>query len=199
MPKAEVIKQPIEKVGKSFKQSAWMSIFESFITIVLGIFLVVWGDIVIKIVTCVAGVFLVIKGAYQIINYFIVKGQNDLFNNSLLAGIISLLLGIIAIVMGDGVASIFRIAIGIWIIYESLVHMGAAIKLHAAELDTWRYLLLLSIVMLAVGVFVTFFEGAIATLIGWMMILGGIIGAIGDVMFIQHVDTLVSKLTGEHK
>ena len=50
---------------------------------------------------------------------------------------------------------------------------------------------------LVVGVFITFFEGAVVTLIGWMLILSGVIGIIGDVMFIQNVNSLVDKLTGK--
>ena len=48
-----------------------------------------------------------------------------------------------------------------------------------------------------VGIFVTFNSGAIMQLIGWMMILTGVIGVIGDVMFIQHMNGLVEKLTKE--
>ena len=56
---------------------------------------------------------------------------------------------------------------------------------------------MLALAMLVVGVFITFFEGAVVTLIGWMLILSGVIGIIGDVMFIQNVNSLVDKLTGK--
>lgn len=198
MSKVEIIKRPVESIGTSLKQSAWTAIFESLITIVLGIFLIVWPEAVIKIIAYVVGVFFVVKGAYQIINYFIVKGQNDFFNNNLLIGIISVLIGIAALVMGEGIAGIFRIAIGIWMVYEALIRMNTAIKFHAAGINTWRYILILALLMLVVGVFIAFYEGAVVTLIGWMMILTGVIGIIGDGMFIQQVNTLAEKLTGVH-
>ncbi len=195
--KAEIIKHPVEQISGDVKQSAWVAIIESLATIILGIFLIAFPDAVIKVVAYIVGIFLVIKGTYQIINYFVVKGQNDYFNNNLLFGIISGLVGIAALVMGEEIAGIFRVVIGIWIIYESLVRVNTAIKLHAAGIEAWKISLVLALAMLVVGVFITFFEGAVVTLIGWMLILSGVIGIIGDVMFIQNVNSLVDKLTGK--
>lgn len=197
MSKVEIIKQPAEKVSNNLKQTAWMSVLESLITIILGILLVAFSNAVVGVIAWVIGIFLLIKGAYQIINYFIVKGQNDFFNNSLLFGIISLLVGVAMLVMGEGIISIFRIAVGVWIVYESLVHIGTAIKLHAANLGIWKYILILALITLVIGVFITFFEGAVITLIGWMLIMGGIASIVSDVMFIQYVNTLIEKLTGD--
>ncbi len=197
MSKVEVIKRPVENISNHFKQAAWMAILESLATAIVGVFLIAWPDTVIKVVAYVVGVFFAIKGAYQIINYFIVKGQNDYFNNGLLMGVISVLVGIAVLVMGEEIASVFRIVVGIWMIYESLVRMNTAIKLHAAKINIWKYVLLLALSMLIIGIFVTFYEGAVVVLIGWMMVLNGIIGIVGDVMFIQYVNDFAEKLTGK--
>ena len=199
MAKVEIIKRPIEKISSNLKQSAWMAVFESLITALIGIFLVAWPDVAIRIIAYIAGVFFVIKGAYQIINYFISKGQNDFFNNNLLSGVISVLVGITVLVMGEEIANVFRVIIGIWMIYESLVRMNTAIRLHAAGIDAWKYILILALAMLVLGVFVTFYSGAVMALIGWMMILVGIIGIVGDTIFIQYVNTIVDKLTENTK
>lgn len=199
MAKVEIIKRPIEKVSDNLKQSAWMAVIESLATALIGIFLVAWPDVVIKIIAYIVGVFFVVKGAYQVIDYFVVKGQNDFFNNGLLTGVISVLVGITALVMGEEIANVFRIVIGIWMIYESLVRMNTAIKLHAAGIQVWRYILILALIMLVLGVFVTFYSGAVVALVGWMMILVGIVGIVGDVIFIQYVNAIVEKLTGNSK
>ena len=199
MAKVEIIKHSAEKISGNLKQSAWMAVIESLATIVIGILLVVWPDVVIKVIAYVVGIFFIVKGAYQIINYFVVKGQTDFFNNGFLFGVISVLVGITALVIGEEIANIFRIIIGIWMIYESLVRINTAIKLHAANIQAWKYILILALIMLVLGMFVTFYSGAIITLIGWMMVLVGIVGIIGDVMFIQYVDTLITKITGSTK
>lgn len=193
--KAEVIKRPIERVGNSIKKSAWGAVIESLATMLLGILLVVWPDATLNIVTNVFGAFLIVNGIFQIINYFVVKGQNDFFNNGLLIGVISLLIGIAAVVIGPEIAGVFRIIIGIWLVYEALVRVNTAIKLYSANVKVWGYILLIAILMLVVGIFVIFNTGAVITLIGWMMIVSGIIGIIGDTMFIQQVNNVVEELT----
>lgn len=175
-----------------------MAVIESLATALIGIFLVAWPNVVIKVIAYIVGIFFVVKGAYQVINYFVTKGQNDFFNNELLAGVISILVGITALIMGEEIANVFRIIIGIWMIYESLVRMNTAIKLHAAGIEAWRYILILALVMLVFGVFITFYSGAVVALIGWMMILVGIVGIVGDVIFIQYVNAIVEKLTGNN-
>ncbi len=194
MAKAEIIKHPIEHVSGDLKKSAWSAILESLITMVLGILLIAWPDVVIKVVAYVVGIFFIVKGAYQIINYFLVKGQNDFFNNGLLTGVISALIGMTLLLIGEEIANVFRIVIGVWMIYESLVRINTSIKLHAANIAAWKYTLIFALMMLVLGVFVTFYNGAVLTLIGWMMILAGIIGILGDIMFVQHVNNIVEIL-----
>ena len=195
MAKPEIIKHPIEKIGSNIKRSAWSAIIESFALVVLGILLIIWPEIMIKIVAYLVGAFFIVKGGFQIINYFVEKGQKDYFNNGLLAGIVSVLIGIATLIIGEDIAGIFRVIIGIVIIYESLVRINTATKLASAGINDWKYLTVLSLIMLVLGIFVTFNTGAVVALIGAMMVVTGIIGIIGDAMFIKHVNIVIEKLT----
>lgn len=193
----ETLKKPIQKISGNIKKNAWASILESIATIILGIFLIVWPDTVIKIVVYIVGLFFLIKGAYQIINYFMVKGQEDFFNNNLLGGVISVLVGLALLFIGEEIANIFRIAIGIWLVYESLVRLSVAVRLHAAKIAAWKYVTIFSLMTLVLGVFVTFYDGAVVALIGWMMVLAGVIGVVSDAVFIQYVNKIADALTGK--
>ena len=197
MPKAEIIKRPVEKVSSDIERSAWSAVIESLALIILGILFIVLQDTMIRILSYIIGVFFIIKGCFQIITYFMEKGQNDFFNNGLLSGVVAVLIGVTALVIGEDIATVFRVILGIIIIYEALVRINTALKLATANIDTWKYILLIALLILVIGVFITFNSGAIITMIGWMMILTGVIGVIGDVMFIQHVNGLVEKLTKE--
>ena len=199
MPNKKELKQSIKDVGSSLKGSAWMAILESLAIAILGVFLIAWPDSAVQVISYVAGVFFIIKGAYQIILYFMVKGQNDFLNNGLLSGVISLLVGIAVLVMGEELATVFRIVIGIWMIYESLVRINTAIKLHTAKIEAWKYIVILAICMLLVGVFITFNSGAVVMLIGWMMIATGVIGIISDVTFMQYVNEIAKALNDSTK
>lgn len=197
MPTAEIIKKPIENISTDLKKSAWSAIIESILIIIFGILMVVWPDITTTVIANVLGGIFIVNGIYQIINYFVVKGQTDFFNNGLLIGVISLLVGIAAILIGENIAQVFRIIIGIWMIYEALVRMNTALKLHTAGIKAWSYILIIAICMLVVGIFVAFNTGAVIQLIGWMMILSGIFGIVGDAIFMQYVSKLTDILTGK--
>ena len=197
MPKAEIIKRPVEQVGGEVKKAAWSATLESLAILILGILFIAWPDVMVKVVAYVVGAIFIIKGAMQIITYFMEKGQNDFFNNGLLSGVVSILIGITALVLGQDIANIFRVIVGIFLIYEALVRINTATKLSTAGVPIWRYVLILALIILVLGIFVTFND--IATIIGWMMVIAGIVGIVSDVMFVQHVNTVVEKLTNSTK
>lgn len=197
MSKVEIIKRPLEQISGNLKKSAWSSVIESLALIIIGILFIVLQEKMTQILAYIVGAFFIVKGGYQIINYFMEKGQNDFLNNNLLAGVVSVLIGVAALVIGDDVANVFRVIIGIIIVYESLVRINTATKLASAKVDVWKYILIIALVMLVLGIFVIFNEGAVVTLVGWMMVVTGLVGIVGDVMFIQHVNQVVDALTGK--
>ena len=199
MAKASVIKKPINNISGELKKNAWLIIFESILTIILGILLIVWPDVVVKVIAYIVGSFLIIKGVYEVINYFIVRGHEDFFNNGLLNGIVAILLGITLFLIGEDVANVFRLVIGIWIIYESLVGINMAIKMHAVKISAWKYILILALIALVVGVFVTFNQGAVIALVGWMIVLSGFISIVSGIIFIQYINKITDALTSKIK
>lgn len=193
MPKAEIIKRPIERIGSEVKRSAWSSVIESLAILILGILFIAWPEAMMQAVAYVVGIFFIVKGVFQVISYFVEKGQRNFFNNDLLFGVISVLIGVAALAIGDNIAEVFRIVVGIFLIYESLVRINTAIKLSSAKVPIWKYVLILAIIILILGIFVTF--NNVATVIGWMMVIAGIISIVGDILFIGQVNSVVDKLT----
>ena len=197
MAKAEIIKRPIEQVGSDVKKSAWGAVLESLAVLILGILFIAWPETMVTVISYLVGAIFIVEGAFQIINYFLDKGQNDFFNNGLLMGVISVLIGIAALAIGENIAEVFRIIVGVFLIYEALVRVNTAIKLHAAGVSTWKYVLILALIIMVLGVFVTF--NNVTTVIGWMMIIAGVIGILSDILFIQQVNNVVEKLTKQTK
>ena len=197
MNKAEIIKHPAEQVGSNIKKLAWSAVMESLALIILGVLFIVLQDTIVKILAYLIGVFFLVKGGFQIISYYMEKGQNDLFNNGLLSGVISVLIGVELLLVGEDIANVFRVVIGVIIIYESLVRINTASKLSVAKINAWKYILVVALIMLVIGIFVTFNSGAVITLVGWMMITAGIIGVVGDTMFIQYVNKVIEAFAGK--
>ena len=200
MPKSKLmfsskISGSASQITSNLKKTAWSAIIESLALIILGLLFVIWPDSMIKIAAYFIGVFFIVKGIYSMVLYYAEKGQNDFFNNGLLSAAAYILLGIISLVLGENIAGIFRVIIGIIIIYESLVRINIAMKLSSVGIESWKYTLALTLLMMALGLFITFYSGAVVTLIGWLMVLTGVIAIAGDIMFIQRVNTVVDKFT----
>lgn len=194
MAKVEIMKKPVERISGEIKKSAWAAIIESLALIVLGILFIAWPSEMMTAITYIVGAVFIVEGIFKVINYFIEKGQNDFFNNGLLSGVVAALIGIAVLAIGaENIANVFRVVIGIFMVYEALVRINTAIKLHSVGINVWKYITILALIMLVLGVIVIF--ASTTDLIGWMMIIVGLVGIIGDVMFIQQVNSLVDKLT----
>ena len=167
-----------------------MAILESVVIGILGALLILNPEGILKVIFYVVGIFLIVKGVYHIINYFAVHGKYDFYNNDLLYGIVALVFGIIAVVLWEQLSGAIGIVVGAWMIYGALVRMNTAIKLHAANVKEWFYVLLLSLVMLALGVYMIISVGAVLTLVGWVMIAAAIVGIMDDAIFMRNVDAI---------
>ena len=199
MSKVEIIKRPVEKAGKDIKLSAWSAILESLILIIFGILCVIWPNTIIQAIAYLVGAFFIVRGGILLIDYFAASQQKGNYNNKLLSGVICVILGVIAIVAGQDIAHVFSIIIGVFIIYAALVRLNAALRLRSANANGWKELGAISILMMILGIIVTFAAGGAVMLAGWLMIATGVIGIVGDVIFIQHVNMVVDKLTGKKK
>ncbi len=197
MTKMEIIKNPIEQAGSDIKKTAWSAVLESLILIILGLLCVLMPDTIVTLIAFLVGGFFIVRGGVIIISYLLEDGNKDYFNNKLLSGVICVLLGIAAFVAGQAVAQIFSVIIGILIIYESLVRLNTATKLRAAKVDNWKQLIVISLIMMVIGIIVTFTTGGTIWLAGWLMIATGIVSIVGDVIFMQHLNLVIDKLAGK--
>ncbi len=184
-------KQVVAPVLKRAKSAGWLAILESLIVGALGILLIINPDGMSQLIFYIVGIFLMVKGVYHIVNYFAVHGKYDFYNNDLLYGIVALVFGILAVVFWEKLQGAIGIVVGAWMIYGALVRMNTAIKLHAAGVKEWFYILLLSLVMLALGIYmIVSFGTAALVIIGWVMVAAAVVGIVDDALFIHNVDAI---------
>lgn len=179
--------QPIMQMAKT---TGWVAILESVLIGVLGGLLVWRPEGVLKVIFYVVGICLMVKGVYRIINYFAVHGKYDFYNNDLLYGIIALVFGVLAVVLWEQFSNVIGIVVGAWMIYGALVRLNSAIKLHAAEVKDWFYVLILSLLMLALGIYMVVSVGAVVATVGWVMIVAAVIGIADDVFFMKNIHAI---------
>lgn len=180
----------MQYLEKIFKKTGWISILESIIFAILGIILV-WKPVeTVRIVSIVLGTIFIIIGISKTINYLLSKGKYDFYNYDLIFGIMAIVLGIVTIVCIDTISSIFRIIIGIWIIYSSLIRLSLAMKLRTQEISAWIYSLILAIIIFICGLYITLNSGSVVMTIGITMIVYSVIDIIEDVIFMKNVKNI---------
>ena len=181
------------------RRMAWSSTLESILTIVFGVLLVVWQDDIVRIIAYLVGGFLLLKGGFTIASYLFSKEQKKGLNGELVLAIVTFLIGVVIFAVGEQIADVFRVLVGVLIIYEGLIRLDNAMKLRSAGVVNWSAVMAIAIIMLTFGMFLAFFNGAMAFLIGWFLIVTGLIGLFSDVMFIQNTSALLEKLGGKKK
>lgn len=177
----------MDYIKKIFEKSGWISILESIIFAILGMILIANPEGTVKFISYVLGIIFIAVGIYKTCNYLASKGQYDFYNYDLIYGIIAIIIGIVTIIYSSAIGSIFRVIIGIWIIYSSLIRIGLSMKLKTQEFKIWGYSLVLALIMLACGLYITLQPGAVVVTIGVMMIISSIIDIIEDVIFMKNV------------
>lgn len=175
---------------KRAKSTGWMAVMESILVGILGLILVINPTGILKVIFYVVGLFLIVKGVYKIVNYFAVHGKSDFYNNDLLYGVIALIFGVLAMVLWEQLGGVIGIVVGAWMVYGALVRMNTAIKLNAAGVSQWIYVLVLSLLMLAIGVYMIINVGAVLTMVGWLMMIAAVIGIVDDIIFMRHLDAI---------
>ncbi len=176
----------MEYICKIFKKTGMYSLICSIVFAILGIILIVNPEATITIISYILGIMFILIGAYKASNYFINKGNYDLYNYDLAFGIIAIVLGIITITYGKQIITILRILIGLWIIYSAIIRLSLSLKLKTLGTNAWAYSLGISIVMLICGIY-AITSNIIMVTIGTVILIYAILDIIESIIFISNV------------
>lgn len=171
------------------KKTGWESIVTSMIFAIIGILFISNPDGTFQFAATVLGIIFIAFGAFKILNYFRDRGNTDFYNYDLIYGLVSAVAGIIIIINSSALQTIFRLIIGIWIIYSGIMRAVLATKLQAVKSDAWLPVLIIAILIMLCGIFLTFYSGAIIRIIGFIILAYSIMDIIEGFIFINKVDT----------
>ena len=105
-------------------------------------------------------------------------------------GIFAIIIGIVTIAYRDTIATIFRIIIGIWILYSGLMRLGLVSKLKSIGVSEWKWALLIAFLILICGVYVIFNGSAIGVAIGVAILIYSVMDIIEGVIFLRNVNSI---------
>lgn len=177
----------MEYIKKLCQKTGWISIIESVIFAILALILIWYPVTTLRIISCILGIVFIVIGISKVANYFMSKGNSDFYNYDLIFGLMAAVLGIITIVCSDTISAIFRIVIGVWIVYSALIRINISIKLKSMKMEAWIPSLVLAIIMLICGIYVALNSGSVVATIGIIMLVYSIIDIIENVIFMKNV------------
>ncbi len=172
------------------KKTGWSSLISSIVFAILGIILIVNPTGMVKFVSYVLGTMFILIGIGKSVKYFNSDKKYDLYNYELAHGIIAIILGIVIIKYTIQIGNIFRIIVGIWITYSSVMRFNFSMKLKTITSKLWIGSLIISILMLLCGVYIIFNSNVILMSIGTLVLVYAIFDIFESVVFLINVNKL---------
>lgn len=179
--------EEMEYIQKILKKTGYVSMLESILFAVLGVVLIAKPEETVKVISYILGACFILVGIYKIVSYMQVKSKDSVYSYHLIYGVMAIVIGLIAIVYSSTIGTIFRIVIGIWIIYSSVVRASSSLRLKALKSNIWVYPMIISIIMFGCGLYIALKEGTIIITVGILMLIYAIMDIIENIIFIRHI------------
>lgn len=173
------------------KKAGWTSILTSIILAILGLIMIFNPDTTMQFISTILGIIFIVIGIIKIANYFISRGNSTLFANDISWGLVAVILGLVTIVYSSTIESIFRIMIGIWIIYSGFTRFSLSFKLKEVNDKVWAFMLVLAVLMVIGGLYVTFYPGALIVTLGVIILIYVVMDLIEGFIFMKNMKNLL--------
>ena len=103
-------------------------------------------------------------------------------------GIMAIIIGVIVIRYNAALESLFRILMGVWILYTSLIKFALTLKMKSRDIEAWVVSMALSVLMFFFGLFIVFNAGIIIKTVGIFMMIYAIVDIIEDILCIIKIN-----------
>ena len=167
----------MEYLGKILKKTGWSSIITSTVFAIIGIVIITSPEAIITIISTILGLTLIAFGGYKGLEYLKNKGSNS-YSYDLAYGIIAIILGIVAMVYHQEIGTIFRILIGLWIIYSSVIRATLSLQLRSTKSKVWI-------------IYTISNAGTIVVAVGIVVLIYSILDIIEGIIFLNNLKKIV--------
>lgn len=178
-------------VEEFFKKTGIVSIVTSIVFAVLGLILMYNPSQVLTVICYILGAIFIIVGGFKVLAYFMAKGKYNIYNIDFAFGLIAVVAGIVVIFASETIINIFAIIIGLWIIYSGLVRVGLALKLKKVKSEFWIAAAIIAAMMIICGLYIVVDASVVATAIGLIMLVYGILDLVQSVIYLKTVKEIM--------
>lgn len=173
------------------KKTGYVSLLTSVILALIGIIIIVNPTTTFNVISTIIGISIIIVGIIKFLTSFSYRTTNGKLDFQMIFGsLIIVIAGIVTICYNSTIQSIISIIIGLWIIYSALIRFGFSVQLKAISFPIFILSMILSISMLACGIYVLFNASAIIIWLGVIMLIYAIMDIIEEIIFISYAERL---------
>lgn len=181
------------------KHQSWMSMFISLIMIVIGVIIIFNPNITVTMLSFTLGLIMIIDGILNILDYFTLKSKYNLFNQNFIYGIVIIFLGVLVIINIKEVNILFKILIGIWVLYSGIQKLFLSITLNKLRVNLSLVMLLLSIITIITGLYLMFYPEVVIIAIAVVIIVYSIINIISEIIFMRDINKISKAFKNQLK
>ena len=163
----------------------------SVVFLLLGLMLAFKPDFTVGVIIFVIGGIIIAFGVLKILNHVNSKKDTGVMDFNLFAGIMGVVLGIAIIVFGKTVIALFRIIIGIWIIYNAALKIELTSLLKKSNSKAWAYVCVIAVIMLLCGIYITFNANAIISTIGIVMVAYSVMDLVENIIALKNMKRII--------
>lgn len=182
----------MESIKKMLRRGGLVSIMESLVFGIIGFILYIKAEAATVVATTIIGIALIIFGICKMLVYWGTKedGYEDenAINYEYVYGIMAIIIGVIVIRYNAALESLFRILMGVWILYTSLIKFALTLKMKSRDIEAWVVSMALSVLMFFFGLFIVFNAGIIIKTVGIFMMIYAIVDIIEDILCIIKIN-----------
>ena len=180
-PTSEPDKAQVPSVQVAVLNAPWWAlVLQGLLVLVLGILAMTYPDITLEIFLMLFGALVLIQGIFAIIGSFVVKAEDPMWVLLLIGGLVSVILGSIALFWPDLTAIILLWLIGAWALVVGLVMLIYAIKVRKAEVAGKEVQAVLGIIGIVFGLVAFAWPEETALTIVWII---GLFAVIFGILF----------------
>ena len=158
------------------KSSYTSNILSSIISLIIGVVIFTRPDLVIILLSYVLGAILLAYSYFRIIYYSFHKGKDPNYPlNDLIWALICMIIGLICIFLSEAVEQAVRFLIGGWILAMGINRFVNALHMPNKSASSFASVIIVSILLMAVGLYVIFVSNLIIASLGIILIIYSIL------------------------
>lgn len=144
----------LDYLHMNFKKSIMGSILLNVLFLIFGIIIYMNPYITANAVGIVIGIYFILFGILGIIEFFM-RRDIPIFTFKIFMGVLAIILGIFIMFNPFGIVKILTFALGLYLIFISIFKVLESFKLKKYGYDGWALMLVISIILLVFGIFIT--------------------------------------------